>query len=163
MINAMAQQVKKGLGQIRQTFQGIVARGGSDVLQLTGYSDETLQEVELFQQVGFSSHIPEGARVVVIPLQGKTAKSIVIATTAGNVVVNVESGETCVYDQFGHSLWLKEDGTHVKGGDLFVDDGNLRVPNGEVIDKKGSMQEIREIYDQHKHGNSLPAAPQMEG
>ncbi|WP_171406036.1 phage baseplate assembly protein domain-containing protein, partial [Acinetobacter baumannii] len=71
----------------------------SKVLQLKGFADETLQEVELFQQVGFNSHIPEGARVVVIPLHGKTSRSIVIATTGGAVVVNVGEGETVVYDQ----------------------------------------------------------------
>ena len=158
MMHAISQQVKKGLGQIRQTFQGIVARGGSDVLQLTGYADETLQDVELFQQVGFSSHIPEGARVVVIPLQGKTAKSIVVATTAGNVVINVESGETCIYDQFGHSVWLKKDGTHV-AGDLFVD-GNISS-TGDVSDQKSSMQDMRDIYNQHHNGNTPQPTPQM--
>ncbi|MCU4307014.1 phage baseplate assembly protein [Acinetobacter ursingii] len=158
MMHAISQQVKKGLGQIRQVFQGIVARGGSDVLQLTGYADETLQEIELFQQVGFSSHIPKGARVVVIPLQGKTAKSIVVATTAGKVVINVESGETCIYDQFGHSVWLKQDGTHV-AGDLFVD-GNISS-TGEVSDQKSSMQEMRDIYNGHKHGNTSVPNEQM--
>ena len=160
MMGAVSQQVKKAMGQIRQSFQGIVARGGSDLLQLSGYSDETLQDVELVQQVGFSSHIPEGARVVVIPLQGKTAKSIVVATTAGTIKINVESGETCVYDQFGHSVWLKEDGTHVTG-DLFVDDGNLHVLNGDVFDKKSSMQEMRDKYNQHTNGNTPQPNPQM--
>lgn len=161
MINSIAQQVKKGLGQIRQVFQGIVARGGSDVLQLTGYADETLQEVELFQQVGFSSHIPEGARVVVIPLQGKTAKSIVVATKAGDVQVSVESGETCVYDQFGHSVLLKKNGMHVGGGDLYVDDGNLYVLNGDVFDKKSSMQDMRDVYNEHTNGKTPQPTPQM--
>lgn len=161
MMGAVSQQVKKAMGQIRQSFQGIVARGGSDLLQLSGYSDETLQDVELVQQVGFSSHIPEGARVVVIPLQGKTAKSIVVATTAGNIVINVDLGETCIYDQFGHSVWLKQDGTHIGGGDLFIDNGNLHVTNGEVIDKKGSMQEMRDKYNQHTNGNTPQPNPQM--
>ncbi|MCL9676973.1 phage baseplate assembly protein [Acinetobacter sp. ACZLY 512] len=159
MMGAVSQQIKKAMGQIRQSFQGIVARGGSDVLQLKGYAGETLQEVELFQQVGFSSHIPEGARVVVIPLQGKTAKSIVVATTAGTIKINVESGESCVYDQFGHSVWLKEDGTHVTG-DLFVD-GNISSTR-EVSDQKGSMQEMRSKYNGHKHGSSPTPDSPME-
>ena len=65
------------------------------------------KKLNLFS-VGFSSHIPEDARVVVIPLHGKTSRSIVVATTGGAVVVNVGKGETCVYDQFGHSLLLKK-------------------------------------------------------
>ncbi|MCG9496225.1 baseplate assembly protein [Acinetobacter pittii] len=160
MMKSVAAQVNKGLGQIRNSFLALVARGGSKDLQLKGFADETLQEIELIQHVGFSSHIPENARVVVIPLHGKTSRSIVVATTGGAVVVNVGKGETCVYDQFGHSLLLKEDGTHITSGDLFVDEGNLHV-NGAVFDKKGSMQEMRDIYNQHKNGNSPTPIPQM--
>ncbi|EHU1483098.1 phage baseplate assembly protein [Acinetobacter baumannii] len=154
MMKAVAAQINKAMKQIRQPLFALVARGGSKVLQLKGFADETLQEVELFQQVGFNSHIPEGARVVVIPLHGKTSRSIVVATTGGAVVVNVDEGETVVYDQFGHSLLLKEDGTHITAGDLFIDDGDLHVTKGQVFDKKGSMQEMRDIYNKHKHGNT---------
>ena len=84
-VGAIQSQVTKGLGQVRQAFWGIVARGGAKALQLTGFADETLQEVELVQQVGFASYIPKNAKVVVIPLHGKTAKSIVIATSNGSV------------------------------------------------------------------------------
>lgn len=161
MMKAVAAQINKAMKQIRQPLFALVARGGSKVLQLKGFADETLQEVELFQQVGISSYIPEGARVVVIPLHGKTSRSIVVATTGGNIVINVDEGETCVYDQFGHSVWLKEDGTHIKGGDLFIDEGNLHVPKGDVIDKKGSMKEMREIYNKHKHGNTPTPTEEM--
>ncbi|MCH7357457.1 phage baseplate assembly protein [Acinetobacter sp. NIPH 1958] len=160
MMNAVAAQVNKGLGQVRNVFLALVARGGAKALQLKGFAEETLQETELYQHVGFSSYIPEGARVVVIPLHGKTARSIVIATTGGDIVIDVAEGETCVYDQFGHSVWLKEDGTHIKGGDLFVDDGNLHV-NGDVFDNKSSMQDMRDIYNQHKNGNTPTPLPQM--
>lgn len=161
MMKAVAAQINKAMKQIRQPLFALVARGGSKVLQLKGFAEETLQEVELFQQVGFNSHIPEGARVVVIPLHGKTSRSIVVATTGGAVVVNVDEGETCVYDQFGHSLLLKEDGTHITAGDLFIDEGNLHVLKGDIFDKKSSMQEMREIYNQHKNGNTPTPLPQM--
>ena len=154
MIGSVQRQIARGMGQVRQTFLGVVARGGSKMLQLTGLADEVLDETELVQQVGFSSYIPEGCRVVVIPLQGKTSRSIVIATDGAPIVIHVLEGETCIYDQFGHAVWLKEDGTHIKGGDLFVDDGNLYVTNGDVIDKKGSMQEMRQIYNEHTNGNT---------
>ena len=88
-VGAIQSQVAKGLSQVRQAFWGIVARGGAKALQLTGFADETLQEVELVQQVGFASYIPKNAKVVVIPLHGKTAKSIVIATSNGAVNVTV--------------------------------------------------------------------------
>lgn len=161
MIGLMQRQIARGMGQVRQTFLGVVARGGSKLLQLTGFAGEVLDETELVQQVGFSSYIPEGCRVVVVPLQGKTSRSIVIATDGAPIVIHVDEGETCIYDQFGHAIWLMEDGAHVKGGDLFVDDGNLHVPNGEVIDKKGSMQEMRDIYNVHNNGNTPPPTQQM--
>lgn len=161
MMNAIRSQISKAKTQVRQCFLGIVARGSSSNLQLKGFADEVLQEVELVQHVGFSSHVPDAAKVVVIPLQGKTSKSIVVATSGGAITINVENGETCVYDQFGHSVWLKQDGTHIGGGDLFVDDGNLHVTNGEVIDKKGSMQEMRDIYNAHTNGNTPTPNPQM--
>lgn len=161
MIGSMQRQVARSMGQVRQTFLGIVARGGSKLLQLTGLTNEVLDETELVQHVGFSSHIPEGCRVVVIPLQGKTSRSIVIATDGAPIVIHVDEGETCIYDQFGHSVWLKEDGTHIKGGDLFVDEGNLYVTNGDVIDQKGSMQEMRDTYNSHTNGNTPQPTQQM--
>lgn len=151
MISSMQRQIARSMGQVRQTFLGAVARGGSKLLQLTGLADEVLDETELVQQVGFSSYIPDGCRVVVIPLQGKTSRAIVIATDGAPIVIHVDEGETCIYDQFGHSVWLKKDGTYVEG-DLFVN-GKVQA-TGDVIDQKSSMQEMRDIYNSHKHGNS---------
>lgn len=159
MIGSTQRQIARGIGQIRQAFLGVIARGSSKLLQLTGVADEVLDEVELIQQVGFSSYIPEGSRVVIIPLQGKTSRSIVVATDGAPIVINVAEGETCIYDQFGHSVWLKEDGTHIKGnlyvndGDVFVTDGSVTAAK-DVTDKKSSMQDMRDIYNGHKHGNS---------
>ena len=165
MMKSVGSRINKAASQIRQTFLGLVARGGSKVLQLKGFSDETLQEVELIQQVGFSSYIPEGAKVVVLPLQGKTAKSVVVATTGGAVVVNVAKGETCVYDQFGHQVLLYKDGIKMMGNVEII--GGLKVSEnieskGEVSDKTGSMQQMRVTYNIHLHGSSPPPSVQME-
>ena len=163
MMKSVGSRINKAASQIRQTFLGLVARGGSKVLQLKGFSDETLQEVELIQQVGFSSYIPEGAKVVVIPSQGKTSKSVVVATTGGAVVVNVAKGETCVYDQFGHQVLLYKDGIKMMGNVEII--GGLKVSEnieskGEVSDKTGSMQQMRVTYNIHTHGNTpIPSAP----
>ena len=163
MMKSVGSRINKAASQIRQTFLGLVARGGSKVLQLKGFSDETLQEVELIQQVGFSSYIPEGAKVVVLPLQGKTAKSVVVATTGGAVVVNVAKGETCVYDQFGHQVLLYKDGIKMIGNVEII--GGLKVSEnieskGEVSYKTGSMQQMRVTYNIHTHGNTpIPSAP----
>ena len=157
MIDAIQKQVNKGLGQIRQAFLGLVSRGGSSSVQLEGYTDEVLEDVEVIQHVGFASYIPEEVKVVLIPQQGKTSKAVIVATKGGAIVVDVATGETCIYDQFGHSVWLKEDGTHITG-DLFVD-GNIESTqdinaDGQVQDHKGTMQQIRDTYNGHVHGSS---------
>lgn len=165
MIEAVQSQISKGLNQVRQLFLGIVARSGSKTLQLRGFADETLQEIELYQHVGFNSHIPNDAKVVVVPLQGKTSKSIVVATTGGAVVVNVAEGETCIYDQFGHQVLLTDSGVKIKG-DTEIE-GKLKVTESieavqEVSDKTGSMQRMRDVYNGHVHGNSPQPNSKME-
>lgn len=165
MIKSLGAHINKAGSQIRQTFLGIVARGGSKVLQLKGFTDETLQEIELIQQVGLSTYIPEGAKVVVIPLQGKTSKSVVIATTGGAVVVNVAEGETCIYDQFGHQVLLHKDGIKMLGDVEII--GELKVSEDiksekEISDKTSSMQAMRDAYNPHTHGSSPPPSTQME-
>lgn len=166
MIKSVQSQINKSLNQVRQLFLGIVARSGSKTLQLRGFADETLQEIELYQQVGFNSHIPNDARVVVVPLQGKTSKSIVIATTGGAVIVNVAEGETCIYDQFGHQVLLHENGIKMVG-DVEIIEGGLTVEkdiksNAEISDQKGSMQGMRDVYNTHVHGNSPQTTSKME-
>ncbi|MDA3509400.1 phage baseplate assembly protein [Acinetobacter junii] len=165
MIKSLGARINKAGSQIRQTFLGIVARGGSKVLQLKGFTDETLQEIELIQHVGFNSYIPDSAKVVVIPLQGKTSKSVVIATTGGAVVVNLAEGETCVYDQFGHQVLLHKDGIKMLGDVEII--GKLKVSKDiksekEIFDKTSSMQAIRDAYNPHTHGSSPPPSNQME-
>ena len=165
MIRSAAAQINKAIKQLRFPMLGIIARGSSKSLQVQGLQDETLQEVELIQQVGFSSYIPKGAKVVVIPSQGKTAKSVVIATTGGAILVNVAEGETCIYDQFGHQVLLHENGIKMTGNVEII--GGLKVlenieSEGEVSDKTGSMQAMRDAYNPHTHGNSPPPSALME-
>ncbi|MEQ1412258.1 phage baseplate assembly protein domain-containing protein [Acinetobacter indicus] len=157
MIGAIQKQVNKGLGQIRQAFMGLVSRGGSSSIQLKGFEGEVLEDVEVIQQVGFSSWLPVNVKVVLIPQQGKTSRAVVVATRGGDIVIHVDEGETCIYDQFGHSVWLKADGTHVEG-DLFVN-GQIRATDDissatEIRDKKSTMQSMRDAYNSHRHGNS---------
>ena len=149
--------ISKSLSQIRQAFLGIVARAGAKA-QIQGLADEVMDEMEIYQQVGFSSWIPEKSRVVILPLMGKSSRSIIIASTEAPIMISVEEGETCIYDQHGHSVWLKEDGTHI-AGDLFVD-GKVQA-TGDVIDKKSSMQEMRDTYNSHTNGNTPQPSPQM--
>ena len=165
MIRSAAAQINKAIKQLRFPMLGIIARGSSKTLQVQGLQDETPQEVEPIQQVGFSSYIPKGAKVVVIPSKGKTAKAVVIATTGGAILVNVADGETCIYDQFGHQVLLHENGIKMTGNVEII--GGLKVlenieSEGEVSDKTGSMQAMRDAYNPHTHGNSPQPSALME-
>jgi phage gp45-like len=73
-------KISRAIGQVRQTFMGIVARAGIKA-QVKANEDEVLDEVEIIQQIGFSSWIPEGSRVVIIPLLGKSSRSIIVGST----------------------------------------------------------------------------------
>ena len=153
--------ISKSLRQIRQAFLGIVARAGAKA-QIQGLADEVMDEMEIYQQVGFSSWIPEKSRVVILPLMGKSSRSIIIASTEAPIMISVEEGETCIYDQFGHQVLLHENGIKMTGNVEII--GGLKVlenieSEGEVSDKTGSMQAMRDAYNPHTHGNSpLPSA-----
>lgn len=165
MIKTFSQQIGKAAKQVRQSFLAIVARGGSQQLQLKGLPDEVLQEVELVQHVGFSSYIPPGARVVLLPQQGKTARAVVIASTAAPVMVLADEKETLIYDQFGHVFRLTESGAALNC-DLAVA-GNITATgdissDANVTDATGSMQTMRTQYNGHKHGSSPVTDTPME-
>ena len=150
--------ISKSLSQIRQAFLGIVARAGAKA-QIQGLADEVMDEMEIYQQVGFSSWIPEKSRVVILPLMGKSSRSIIIASTEAPIMISVEEGETCIYDQFGHQILLHKDGIKIKGDVEIV--GDLKT-TGQVSDVKGSMQAMRDAYNPHTHGNSPPPSTPME-
>ena len=157
-------KISRAIGQVRQAFLGIVARAGIKA-QVKGNEDEVLDEMEIIQQIGFSSWIPEGSRVVIIPLLGKSSRSIIVGSTEAPVMITVSEGETCIYDQFGHQVLLAESGVKIKG-DTEID-GTLTVrndikSNGQVSDVLSSMQDMRDIYNQHKNGNSPTPLPLME-
>lgn len=157
MIGIIQKQMGKAAGQIRQAFLGIVARSGKQ-LQLEGLSDEVLQDVDLIQHVGFASGLPVQARVVVLPLHGKTGRAVVIASRGGTVVVEVAEGETCIYDQFGHQILLSSSGIKMIGNVEVIGDFKAN----KVSDDKGSMQQMRQTYNSHKHGNTPPPDQAME-
>ena len=155
-------KISRAIGQVRQTFMGIVARAGIKA-QVKANEDEVLDEVEIIQQIGFSSWIPEGSRVVIIPLLGKSSRSIIVGSTEAPVMITVSKGETCIYDQFGHQVLLHKNGIKMIG-DVEIVEGGLTVEKdikslAEISDKKSSMQDMREIYNTHTNGNT-PAPTQ---
>lgn len=157
-------KISRAIGQVRQTFMGIVARAGIKA-QVKANEDEVLDEVEIIQQIGFSSWIPEGSRVVIIPLLGKSSRSIIVGSTEAPILVVAKEGETVVYDQWGHQILLHKNGIKMIG-DVEIVGGGLTVEKdikslAEISDKKSSMQDMRDIYNTHNNGNTPAPTQQM--
>jgi phage gp45-like len=171
MISTINREISKRLGQIRQVFLGIVTLSGQSV-QVQGLNDELLSDIEVIQHVGFASNLPKGCRVVVMPMMGKTNRAVVIASDKAKVSVVVEDGELCIYDQFGHKIFLKQDGVYITGqtfiqGDLAVTGGITATEDiaaeGDVSDGVGSIAKMRLTFNEHAGHyspiNKIPDTP----
>ncbi|WAU72907.1 phage baseplate assembly protein domain-containing protein [Acinetobacter sp. TR11] len=132
-------KISRAINQVRQAFFGIIARAGAKA-QITGNDGEVLDEMEIIQQVGFSSWIPEGSRVVIIPLLGKSSRSVIVGSTEAPVMITVSEGETCIYDQFGHQILLTGSGVKIKGS--VQTDQNFDVATGATGTFTSAMGQI---------------------
>ena len=103
---------KQAVNGVRQGFRAILTSitPGTPVqlVQAEALKDEQLEAAELFQHFGFTSTPPAGTQLVVLPLGGQTAHSVVVATEHGAYRLAVKQGEVCVYSQWGSFIKLKE-------------------------------------------------------
>lgn len=180
MIKMIDERIRRKLAGIRLAFRGVVtlvkAAGAVQLVQLDGLSGEQLQDAELFQQFGFTSNAPEGSMAIVLPLGGKTAHGIIIATEHGTYrLKTLASGETAIYNQWGDHVTLKDDRrmqvvsslavdittpTVTMSGDLNVA-GNI-VAQGDVSDHGNKkMADMRTVFNAHTQAVSggVAAAP----
>lgn len=140
---------------VRQAIIGTIKRTGNKALQVLGLSGELVDDVPLYQQIGFASWLPEDAEVVMLPMQGRTRNFVIVA---GNdaVAIELNDGETVVYNQHGVELRLLKD--KIKSNVSLEVDGDIKA-TGDVSDKAGSMQIMRGAYNIHGHtaeGTSQP-------
>lgn len=112
MIREIDARIRRALGGVRLAFRGVItlvkAAGAVQLVQLDGMSGEQLQDTELFQHYGFTSNPPVGTMAIVLPLGGKTAHGIIIATEHGSYrLKNLAGGETAIYSDEGDHVHLK--------------------------------------------------------
>lgn len=112
MIKQIDARIRRQLSGIRQAFRGVItlvkAAGSVQLVQLDGMSGEQLQDAELFQQYGCTSNPPAGSMAIVLPIGGKTAHGVIIATEHGTYrLKGLKSGETALYTDEGDSIILK--------------------------------------------------------
>ena len=158
MIRETARRVMLMLarGVLRQVNDGDALQ----ILQATFLAGETRAGLERFQQYGYTAHPHPGAELLSVFLGGNRDHGIVIAVDDRRYrLKGLEQGEVAVYDDLGHTVHLTRAGIVIDGAGhpvSFVNaptvtmDGNLEVA-GNVSDKNGSMQEIRDTFNDHNH------------
>lgn len=112
MIREIDARIARKLAGIRQAFRGVLtlvkAAGAVQLVQGEGLAGEPLQDCELFQHYGYTSNLPPGTMGIVLPIGGKTAHGIIVATEHGSYrLKNLESGEVAIYTDEGDSIILK--------------------------------------------------------
>lgn len=128
------ERIRRTLRALRLPFRARLTQlNGAPGLQLAqgqGLAGEQAQAVEVLQQFGFSSGIPEGSQLIVLPLAGRSSANVVIATEHGAYRLKVGPGEARMYSQEGAYV-------HIKQGRVIeaeCDDFRLRVKNTAVIE-----------------------------
>ncbi|HRH91496.1 MAG TPA: phage baseplate assembly protein [Agitococcus sp.] len=179
MINEVKKAIDRALKQVRPAFRGVTSLLNTasqvSVAQIKGVASEVLNNVPVFQQFGFTSALPDNSDVIVLPLLGSSGLSVIIASENGKFrLKGLVKGESALYSLWGDYIHIKE-GRIIKvkaGTKLLVDApdaeflGNLKVlgnieSDGYVKDQKGTMQEIRDVYNNHGHNSSGAAQPKM--
>lgn len=166
-------RMRRAMGSIRQAFRVKLTRVNSELpvqqFQAKGLNGEMLQDAELFQQFGFTSVPPAGAMAVAIPLGGQTSHTIVVATEhAAYRIQTLKSGEVAIYSDEGARVVIKKGRVievdceeyrvtcknyHVEATDGATFDTPLVKGTNEIADGKSTMNEMRDIYDEHDHNH----------
>lgn len=172
MIAQIDSRIRRALGGIRLAFRGVVTlvktAGAVQLMQVDGMNGERLQDAELFQQFGSTSNPPAGTMAIVLPIGGKTAHGIVVATEHGEYrLKGLLSGEMAIYNQWGDHVILSADRRMKVVSAVAVDitsplvtaSGDLRVQGsivaqGDISDHGNkSMLGMRQVYNGHQHND----------
>ncbi|HHF6147439.1 TPA: phage baseplate assembly protein V [Haemophilus influenzae] len=145
-LSQVIQQKAQGAAEeIRQAFRGVLhlVKSADNIqkVQASGLADETLQDVELMQQFGFTSVPPANTQAVILPIGGQTTHGIVIATENGSFrVKNLQGGEVAIYDESGSSIVLK------KGRLIEIDCDVLKINAATKVDISSPLVETDQVF-----------------
>ncbi|TXG76831.1 MAG: phage baseplate assembly protein V [Rhodocyclaceae bacterium] len=123
MIDQIHRAIDSRLRGIRLAFRGVItlvkAAGSVQLVQVDALAGEQLQDAELMQHYGYTSNPPQGTMAIVLPIGGKTAHGIIIATEHGSYrLKNLASGEVAIYDDQGQKVHLTRAGIIIDGAGL---------------------------------------------
>lgn len=145
-------------------------------VQVALLDDEARAECERFQEYGFTSVPFADAEAIAVAVGGARSHMVVIACDDRRYrKTGLKDGEVALYTDEGDYLLLKRGrivevkaGTKVRvdapevemTGDLHVM-GSI-VCDNHVSDANGSMQEMRDTYNDHQHDGGPTPTPEMD-
>ncbi|MBS9777202.1 MAG: phage baseplate assembly protein [Gammaproteobacteria bacterium] len=164
---SLKKQMANSAAAIRQAFRGVINRTNSSTAtqmsQVDGLADETVNDMEIMQHFGFTSNPPAGTDCVVIPLGGKTSHAVVVASENGEYrIKGLPSGAVAVYDQSGSKIILKNDGTIDVFASKTTYHGDIHA-TGQITSEgdqiAGGVSQINHTHGGIKSGNSSTKKP----
>lgn len=172
-------------GKTRGMIRRVVIKNFNDAGQTQTASIETGEgivhdQVEILQTYGFATMPPEdGASGIALSIGGDEGDPVLLpVANSSKRMGNLKAGDTALYNGGGDHIVLRSNGTlEIKiGGDATLElPGGLTIetPNmlvkadmlectGDIKDKNGTMQEMRDQYNGHGHPDaSSPPGPLM--
>lgn len=132
-VEQIDRRIRALLGGIRLAFRGVItlvkAAGAVQLVQMDALAGEQLQDNELFQHYGFTSTPLPGTMAIVLPIGGRTAHGIIVATEHGSYrLKGLLSGEVALYTDEGDHVILK------RGRVIEVTTETFRVNAGAAIE-----------------------------
>jgi phage baseplate assembly protein V len=141
-------------------------------LQVTALNGEVRDDVERFQQWGFTSVPLPGAEGVMVAVAGNHDHGIVIAVEDRRYrLLGLASGEVALYDDLGQKVHLTRTGIVVHSTHILLDAplvettldlhvGGSIVAQGNITDSNAtlpkSMAGMRTVFNAHTHHENNP-------
>jgi phage gp45-like len=133
-------------------------------VQISLMENETHNDVDRYQDYGFSSVPVSGCQALLVSLGGSRDNSIVIATEDTRYrPINLNAGEVVIYNNFGDKIHFKQNRIIEITAPNVKINGNLQV-TGDILDNSGTntrtVAGMRSQYNGHTHpGGSTPSLP----
>jgi phage baseplate assembly protein V len=164
----------------RAVLQLVNDSNGIQVVQIVALNGEVLDQVERFQQYGFTSVPHPGAEGVLAAAAGDRAHGLIVATEDRRYrLKNLAGGEMAIYDDLGQKVHLKRDGirveTPLKADVVVGTTATLVAPvgvrvetpeftvTGEIKDRCDTdgrtMASMRDVYNDHVHPENDSGGP----
>lgn len=137
----MIRTIKKIVAPMQRRVRLMIGRGiitlvndatKEQSVQISLLEDEVHDNVERYQEYGFSSVPHAGAEAITVSVGGNRGHSVVIATGDRRYrMKNLEAGEVVIYDDLGQSVHLKREGIILKSPQVTIDAETTQI-SGEL-------------------------------